>query len=147
NFERALDAYTYREPLARFLTQYYKQNRQMGSSDRKMTSRLCYNYFRIGEWMKEAPLLERLAYAEYLCEYESPIVQLLQPQLYETIQQDVFQKMTHVQAVIEDFFPFTGGFSSGINKKEFLQSQLIQPDLFIRLQRGSEERMLSELRS
>ncbi|NGM62017.1 RsmB/NOP family class I SAM-dependent RNA methyltransferase [Sphingobacterium sp. SGG-5] len=147
NFERALDAYTYREPLARFLTQYYKQNRQMGSSDRKMTSRLCYNYFRIGDWMKEAPLLERLTYAEYLCEHDSPIVQLLQPQLYETIQQDVSQKISHVQAVIEDFFPFTAEFSSGIDDKEFLQSQLIQPDLFIRLRRGSEERILSELRS
>lgn len=146
NFERAIGAYTYKEPLARFLTQYYKQNKQMGSSDRKMTSRLCYNYFRIGEWMKDASLLERVSYAEYLCENDSAVVQLLQPQLYESIQQDVSQKITNVQAATEDFFPFTEEFSGGIDKQEFLQSQLIQPDLFIRLRRGYESRILSELK-
>ena len=146
NFERAISAYTHKEPLARFLTQYYKENKQMGSSDRRMTSRLCYNYFRIGHWMKEAPLMERIAYAEYLCTQESAVVQLLQPQLSQSITQSLDQKIRHVKAMTSDFFPFPEEFSSGVDHAAFLESQLIQPDLFIRLRRGQESKVMSELR-
>ena len=146
NFERAIQEYTAKEPLARFLTRYYKINRQMGSSDRKMTSRLCYNYFRIGDWKKDASLTERLIYAEYLCETDSQIVQLLRPDLNDTIGSGISQKIQHVQADINTFFPLSDKFSEQVDRELFLQSQLIQPDLFIRLKRGSENTVLSELK-
>ncbi len=146
NFEKAIEEYTKREPLARFLTRYYKENRQMGSSDRRMTSRLCYNYFRIGDWKKDASLQERTVDAEYLCEQESPIVQLLAPELHTTMKNPLREKVSRIGADIHDFFPQVGEISDTIHQEEFLSSQLVQPDLFIRLKRGSERVVLSELK-
>src|SRR5690606_41350504 len=49
NFERTINEYQFKEPFSRFLSQFYKNNRQMGSSDRRMNSRFCYNFFRLGK--------------------------------------------------------------------------------------------------
>ncbi len=119
----------------------------MGSSDRRMTSRLCYNYFRIGGWKKDVSLMDRITYAEYLCETDSPIVQLLAPELYATIKNPLDQKISTIDAVIQEFFPFVEEISDDVDQEKFLQSQLIQPDLFIRLKRGSENKALSELKA
>src|SRR5690606_16498436 len=74
NFERAIGAYQNDEPFARFLGRFFKENKQMGSSDRRMTSRLCYNYFRIGNALSNTGIRDRLIVAEFLCETESDLV-------------------------------------------------------------------------
>jgi len=145
NFEKAISAYTGQEPLTRFLTRYYKENKQMGSSDRRMTSRLCYNYFRIGDWKKGASPLDRVVHAEYLCEQESSMVQLLAPELHATIERPLPEKIALIHADMHVFFPLVNEISDVIDKQEFLVSQLIQPDLFVRLKRGNERAVLSEL--
>lgn len=144
NFERAISSYSSDEPLARFLTRYYKDNRQMGSSDRRMTSRLCYNIFRIGSFASDKSLLERVVLAEYLCE-RSSIVGFYRPDLLRTIGAAVELKIKTVEADSNTFFPFPELLSSRIDKKLFLQSQLQQPDLFIRAQRGKEDKIVREL--
>lgn len=119
----------------------------MGSSDRRMTSRLCYNFFRIGDFAKTASLEERVTYAEYLCEVDSPIVALLRPDLYESIANDLETKIATLQAEVADFFPFSAGLSAAIDKNAFLKSQLQQPDLFIRIKRGKEDVVRTELQN
>ena len=46
-FQRLLDEYPADTPLSKFLPGFYRQNKQMGSTDRRVASRLIYNYFRI----------------------------------------------------------------------------------------------------
>lgn len=145
NFERAITAYSGKEPLARFLTKYYKENKQMGSSDRRMTSRLCYNLFRIGSFANDKPLQERVVLAEYLCEQDSPFVDLFRPDLAATIRAELSVKIQALNAVSDTFFPLVDALSSGVDQQLFLQNQLLQPHLFIRIKRGKEGRVAEDL--
>ncbi|RYY32203.1 MAG: RsmB/NOP family class I SAM-dependent RNA methyltransferase, partial [Sphingobacteriaceae bacterium] len=64
-FLRILDEYPADTPLGKFLPGFYRQNKQMGSTDRKVAGRLVYNYFRLGRALPELPAEERLMVAEF----------------------------------------------------------------------------------
>lgn len=117
----------------------------MGSSDRRMTSRLFYNLFRIGTFANDKPLLERIILAEYLCENDSPFVAMCRPDLASTLAADVFTKIKNLDADPNTFFPLIEHLSPSVDKELFLQSQLQQPDLFIRVKRGKEQKVSREL--
>ena len=136
-FGRMLEAYTGTEPLARFLTGFYRQNKQMGSADRRMASRLLYHYFRIGHAASAAPVMERLAMAEYCCSSESAVVALLQPGWVPHITASLEEKIAFLEAHTafrrSDIFPYRPQLSEGVDAEAFTNSLLEQPDLFIRL--------------
>ncbi|MGO1242998.1 MAG: RsmB/NOP family class I SAM-dependent RNA methyltransferase [Sphingobacterium sp.] len=143
NFQNALTAYSFDEPFSRFLTQFFKNNKQMGSSDRRMTSRLCYNYFRLGNALTNLGQLERLTIAEFLCEQHSEIVKLYQPNWVVNQSRTVEEKCTLLTSIygselLANVFPNINELSSGIDKDTFIRSHFVQPDLFIRIQRGME---------
>lgn len=139
-FERALSEYTLDEPLSRFLTRFYKENRQMGSSDRRMTSRFCYNYFRLGHAFSLLPIAERLALAEYLCETESDIVAVYRPELNDSIADDLEKKIIHLQSLygdfLQDIFPFATHLSTEVDASKFIKSFFVQPHLYIRAKKN-----------
>jgi len=149
NFERTLDGYHFQEPFSRYLTQFYKNNKQMGSSDRRMNSRYCYNVFRLGRAFEELALTERLAIAEFLCEGESAVVHEFKPEWINKNFTNLGDKIDFIQSLYGDFlekvFPLTDHLSPGIVKEEFISSHFVQPDLFIRLKRGSEATVKHEL--
>jgi len=124
-------------PLARFLTGFYKRNRQMGGNDRRTVSRLVYHYFRIGSAAPHADLSVRLAIAEFLCGEDSAVVQQALPELYPAIGLPMEEKLAllekHTDFRLEDVFPFQAHLSAGIDGLDFVRSLFIQPDLFIRL--------------
>ena len=66
-FQRILDEYPAETPLSKFLPGFYRQNKQMGSNDRRVASRLIYNYFRLGKALPDLPADERMNIAEFLC--------------------------------------------------------------------------------
>src|ERR1700750_919190 len=66
-FQRILGSYPAETPLSKFLPGFYRQNKQMGSTDRKVAGRLIYNYFRLGKALPNVPACERLVVAEFLC--------------------------------------------------------------------------------
>src|SRR5471030_2736060 len=66
-FQRILEEFPADAPLGKFLPGFYRQNKQMGSSDRRIANRLIYNYFRIGKALADLPPEERLYVAEFLC--------------------------------------------------------------------------------
>ncbi|MDB5009791.1 MAG: rsmB, partial [Mucilaginibacter sp.] len=66
-FQRILNEYPAETPLGKFLPGFYRQNKQMGSTDRRIASRLVYNYFRLGKALPNLPPDERLFVAEFLC--------------------------------------------------------------------------------
>lgn len=136
-FERALAEYNEQEPFARYLTRFFKENKQMGSSDRRMTSRLCYNWFRLGHALKDLDTLKRLCVAEFLCEGKSDLVALHEPAWNAQIHLDTAAKVAFLADLgidaLEDIFPLTEGLSPAIDRRQFALSQLQQPDLFIRV--------------
>lgn len=151
NFHRVIDAYQPTEPFARFLTRFFKENKQMGSSDRRMTSRLCYNFFRLGRSIPQFSMDDRLVVAEFLCEVESQVVTLYRPEWLSYIAAPLTEKIGFLKEkgydVATNIFPFLSFLSPSVDAETFALSHFIQPDLFIRVQQNAKpivERVLSE---
>jgi len=149
--ERVLHEYQQQRkiPLARFLTGFYKRNRQMGGNDRRTVSRLTYHYFRIGNAARQADISTRLAIAEFLCSEDSALVQLVLPALYPSVDKPMEEKLVLLEQQtdfrLEDVFPYQGQLSEGVDGSDFVKSLFVQPDLFIRLRRGHEAEVQKRL--
>src|SRR6201996_2011085 len=144
-FQRILGSYPAETPLSKFLPGFYRQNKQMGSTDRKVASRLIYNYFRLGKALFNTPTEDRLIVAEFLCNNQiNSFLQHFKPEWALCIGFDIDEKIKLVKTAYPDFklndvFPWSAELSDGINKDVFLKSFFIQPDLFIRVRKGFEQ--------
>ncbi|RZK92206.1 MAG: RsmB/NOP family class I SAM-dependent RNA methyltransferase, partial [Pedobacter sp.] len=138
-FEQVLASYDGKLPLHRHLITYFKQHKQMGSSDRRWASRYIYSYFRLGKVLPKLPAIERLAIADFLCNTDlSLITESTFPQAVEHISLPLVDKIAFVKSQYPDFdlsdvFPFKHELSEGIDREAFLLSLFVQPDLFIRV--------------
>jgi 16S rRNA (cytosine967-C5)-methyltransferase len=143
-FQRILGDYPAETPLSKFLPGFYRQNKQMGSTDRKVASRLIYSYFRLGKAIYNAPTEERLIVAEFLCNNQSnSFLQHFKSEWALCAGFDIDEKIKLVKTTyptfkLADVFPWATELSSDIDKEAFLKSFFIQPDLFIRVREGSE---------
>lgn len=143
-FLRILADYENDTPLAKFLPVFFRANKQMGSTDRRVASRLLYNYFRLGKACAVLKPEERLFIAEFLCN-NSPdaFLEHFSPELNAKAGLSLDDRMAYVQQHYgfkpEDVFPFTSHLSEGIDIPEFLKSFFVQPDLFIRIHPGKEK--------
>ncbi|HEY1024403.1 MAG TPA: RsmB/NOP family class I SAM-dependent RNA methyltransferase [Sphingobacteriaceae bacterium] len=148
-FLRLLKEYPQDTPLTRFLPGFFKQNKQMGSTDRRVASRLIYNYFRLGKACTHLPADQRLFVAEYLCySGANPFLQHFRPDLYDTGDLSLTEKigmLTEEGFALDEVFPFTAHLSEEIDKGAFLSSFFIQPDLFIRMHPGKDNVVQSKL--
>jgi 16S rRNA (cytosine967-C5)-methyltransferase len=150
-FLRILDEYPADTPLSKFLPGFYRQNKQMGSTDRKVASRLIYNYFRLGNALAELPAEDRLIVAEFLCNTQvNSFLQHFKPEWAACVGFSIDEKLTQVKAVYKDFklddvFPWISQVSAGIDKDAFLRSFFIQPDLFIHVHNGYDHLVKAEL--
>jgi 16S rRNA (cytosine967-C5)-methyltransferase len=138
-FEQVLDNYDGVLPLHRFLFSYFKQHKQMGSSDRRWATRYLYSYFRLGKALLKEPQITRLAVADFLCNSTlSLVIEKELPLLLDSISSPLVEKLNNVKIrfpefQLEDIFPFRNTLSEGINIETFFSSYFIQPDLFIRV--------------
>jgi 16S rRNA (cytosine967-C5)-methyltransferase len=150
-FQQILNKYDGILPLHRFLFTYFKQNKQMGSSDRRWAARYVYSFFRIGKalWTKDQVL--RLAIADFLCNHTTSLVIESQlPLLKEHIESDISEKIRLVKAHysgfdLNDVFSFKSGFSDGLAEQDFQASHFTQPDLFLRVKPEEIKRLTIEL--
>ncbi len=137
-FKRVLEEFPADKPLAKFLPEFFKRNKQMGSNDRRSASRLLYNYFRLGRAVADKPIEQRLFLAEFLCTtVDNPFLHHFRPDLNERIYLTADEKINyaslHEGLVMNEVFPFIRHLPDGIDKGAFLRSFFVQPDLFIRI--------------
>jgi 16S rRNA (cytosine967-C5)-methyltransferase len=143
-FQRILDEYPAETPLSKFLPGFYRQNKQMGSTDRRIASRLIYNYFRLGKALPNVLAEERLFVAEFLCNTQSnSFLQHFKPDWAACIGFEFDDKISLIKTTYPDFnladvFPFTDRLSGEIDQDAFLKSFFIQPDLYLRVNKGFE---------
>jgi len=143
-FQRILDEYPAETPLSKFLPGFYRQNKQMGSTDRRIASRLMYNYFRLGKALSDIPTDERLFIAEFLCNTQlNSFLQHFKPDWAACVGFTMAEKLAIVKSTYPDFrldnvFPWINQISTVIDKEAFLRSFFVQPDLFIRVYKGFE---------
>ncbi len=144
-FQNILAQYPADQPLQRFLSQFYRQNKQMGSKDRKLASRLLYNYFRLGHILKDETPEVRLIIAEFLCNDKiTSFLSHFKPEWETMLHLSLPEKIKILEIqypnfILGDVFPFSEHLSNGINIEKFYLSFFIQPDLFIRMKRGQEK--------
>jgi 16S rRNA (cytosine967-C5)-methyltransferase len=137
-FMRVLEKFPADKPLAKFLPEFFKRNKQMGSNDRRSASRLLYNYFRLGRAVADKSVEQRLFLAEFLCtSVDNPFLHHFRPDLNEKIYLSPDEKISYAclneGLAMDEVFPFTEHLSEGIDKGAFLRSFFVQPDLFIRI--------------
>jgi len=150
-FQRIVDEYPAETPLSKFLPGFYRQNKQMGSTDRRVAGRLVYNYFRLGRALSDLPADERVVVAEFLCNTQTnSFLQHFKPDWAACVNFDIDEKIdlvkkTHPAFNVEDVFPWVNDLSEGIDRQAFLRSFFIQPDLFIRVNPGFETLVKTEL--
>jgi len=143
-FQRILAEYPALTPLNKFLPGFYRQNKQMGATDRRVAGRLVYNYFRLGRALPVLPAGERLFIAEFLCNTQlNSFLQYFKPEWAGCLGFSTDEKLNLVKAAYPEFnldevFPWTSKLSAGIDKDAFLRSFFVQPDLFIRVYKGFE---------
>jgi 16S rRNA (cytosine967-C5)-methyltransferase len=144
-FQRILGAYPAETPLSKFLPGFYRQNKQMGSTDRRVASRLIYNYFRLGKAIFNIATEERLMVAEFLCNSQTnSFLQHFKPEWALCVGFDIDEKLKLVKASypafkLTDIFPWSANLSDDIDKDAFLKSFFVQPDLFIRVRKGFDQ--------
>ena len=150
-FHRLLEEYPAETPLSKFLPGFYRQNKQMGSTDRKVASRLIYNYFRLGAALPNLPSEERLIVAEFLCNSQvNSFLQHFKPEWAVCIGFTLDEKLALVKTAYKEFhladvFPWADQISAGIDKEAFLKSFFVQPDLFIHVHNGYDHLVKAEL--
>ncbi|RYG13809.1 MAG: RsmB/NOP family class I SAM-dependent RNA methyltransferase, partial [Chitinophagaceae bacterium] len=138
-FEQIFKNYDGILPLHRFLFTYFKQNKQMGSSDRRWATRYIYSYFRLGKALPKLEYVERLAIADFLCHTTASLVvetylKDLAPQITSSTSEKIaLIKNKYPKFKLEDVFVLHDHLSNSIDKDKFLQSFFIQPSLFIRV--------------
>lgn len=150
-FQNILAQYDAEQPLHRFLAQYYRQNKQMGSKDRKIASRLLYNFFRLGAILKDQPNDQRLMIAEFFCnDKPNSFLNHFKPEWEAIIHFAFADKVKIVKDIYPDFklsdvFPFAAHLSEGVENEAFYASFFIQPDLYIRVKRGKDKMVMKIL--
>jgi 16S rRNA (cytosine967-C5)-methyltransferase len=137
-FMRVFEKFPADKPLAKFLPEFFKRNKQMGSNDRRSVSRLLYNYFRLGRAVAGKSIEQRLFLAEFLCTtVDNPFLHHFRPDLNEKIYLSLEEKISYASLneglALNEIFPFMEHLSDGIDKEAFLRSFFVQPDLFVRL--------------
>ncbi|WP_395625825.1 RsmB/NOP family class I SAM-dependent RNA methyltransferase [Daejeonella sp.] len=149
-FLKIFESFPGDRPITKFLPEFFKKNKQMGSTDRRVASRLLYNYFRIGKALLNKSIEERLFIAEFLCNsVDNPFLHHFRADLNEKIQLPFDEKLAFLQEheglVLKEVFPFYKHFSEGIDESKFLSSFFFQPDLFIRVKSESLAMVLKTL--
>jgi 16S rRNA (cytosine967-C5)-methyltransferase len=150
-FQRILGEYPANTPLNKFLPGFYRQNKQMGSTDRRVAGRLIYSYFRLGRALPNLPAEDRLMVAEFLCNTQSnSFLQHFKPDWAACVNFSIDEKINLIKLTYPDFklddaFPWSQHLSADINKEAFLKSFFVQPDLFIRVNKGFEAQVKAEL--
>jgi 16S rRNA (cytosine967-C5)-methyltransferase len=148
-----IDAYKGEMPLHAWLKSFFRDNKQMGSRDRKLLSTLVYGYYRLGHAIRSMPTDERIITALFLCGAQpGDFLQYFRDDWNERITLPLAEKIAFFQSQpegadfrITDIFPWKDELSAGIDHEAFCLSFLRQPDLFLRIRPGYQQDVLKKL--
>ena len=144
------------EPLSRFLKDYYRGHKQMGSNDRRQASAFIYNYFRVCNAFAELDLNSQVALSNFLCSTASTPLLDYGISKYVSLSIDDVIKPTEEKMELlksaypafrsEQLFPFRDLVSGRVDFAKYLRSFLEQPLLWIRVRKKYHSAVLEELK-
>lgn len=128
------------------LKRFFAADKKFGSKDRKQISSLCYNYYRLGNALKNSAVDEKITVSTFLCNRKfSSFLEAINPELNTKIELSTEAKIDYLKISIDELFPFNNELSDEINKQKFAASFLVQPLFFLRIRPGKEEMVLEKL--
>jgi 16S rRNA (cytosine967-C5)-methyltransferase len=150
-----IKAYDFNLPLKTFLFSWYKKRPNMGSADRRETSTLVYQCFRLGKNLSNLEIERQIAAAVFLCNVELNylIEYIIKKHSHLKLEDIKLSLEDKIRKVIEQYpefnldntFPFPDQLSSMIDKNLFIESHFCQPKVWIRIKNGKVEKVLKEL--
>ncbi|MBO9660516.1 MAG: Fmu (Sun) domain-containing protein [Chitinophagaceae bacterium] len=146
--ELILTQYKGAQPFGLFIKDFFKADKKYGSKDRKRITALCYSFFRLGKIEEERSLKERILLGLFLALAEPDgLLEAEKPEWNASMGLSIKEKLTlaDVKSAAEELFPAASQISSLIDQEKFALSHFIQPDLFLRLRPGKEERVKKDL--
>jgi 16S rRNA (cytosine967-C5)-methyltransferase len=149
---RMLAAYKGETPLAGWLKNFFRDNPQMGSRDRKQVSEMVYCFFRLGHSLKNISPEERIKAGLFLCNpLPEPILEYLNPEWHAQTQRPLEEKLSILHGKYPDFdpleiFPWKNKLSEGVDHRSYCLSFLEKPRLFIRIRPGQEAALNAKLK-
>ncbi|HSZ34285.1 MAG TPA: hypothetical protein VK772_13300 [Puia sp.] len=148
---RLLANYSGDIPLHSWLKNFFRQNPQMGSRDRKQLSEMAFCYFRLGHSLKNISVEERILTGLFLSnETSEQSLEILRPEWHDQIEKPLEEKLDIIRLTFPDFdpldiFPWKNSLSKGVNHYKFCLSFLEKPRLFIRSRPGRDSIVTSKL--
>src|SRR6201991_3582739 len=140
-------------PLYAWLKSYFRDNKQMGSRDRRLLSTLVYGFYRLGHAVKGLSVEDRMLAGLFLCnDQPAEFLQYFRPEYDEKATLPLGEKISFFQTQpagagfrVTDIFPWKEELSAGIDHEAFCLSFLRQPDLFLRIRPGRGQEVLDRL--
>lgn len=128
-----IEDYDGRVPLSVWLKEFFRNNKQMGSRDRKTVAEMVYGYYRLGR--NEFPTVQ-----ERIKAYINISGTLPELKKYFFPVEGEQEKIDY-----NKIFPFKELLSNGIDEKKFSLSFLVQPDFFVRVRPGKKTTVIEKL--
>lgn len=143
-----VDVYKKGSPLSHQLKLFFQTDKKYGSRDRKTISAICYHYFRTFFILQSIENFEeKIIKATFLCESEeNDLLKALAPELNEFIGFDVKDKVEYLNIEAATLFMFNDKLSSSIDAEKFAVSFFNQPDVFIRIRPGKNNKVIESLK-
>ena len=148
---RILAAYAGDIPLQGWLKNFFRENPQMGSRDRKQVTEMGYCFFRLGHSLKNISPEERILAGLFLSNHhKEQILEYLRPDWHAHVEKTLEEKLDIVRLKFPDFqstdiFPWKNLLSVGMDHRAFCLSFLEKPRLFIRVRPGQEQMLTAKL--
>jgi 16S rRNA (cytosine967-C5)-methyltransferase len=127
-----IEDYDGRTPLSPWLKEFFRNNKQMGSKDRKTVSEMVYGYYRLGH--QEFSSVEQRVKA--FINISDNLTEL---------KHYFFPKAQSADIDYQKIFPYNELLSAGIDQKTFSHSFLVQPDLFVRVRPDNKSNVIEKL--
>lgn len=150
-----ISAYSLNEPLSRYLKEYYRMHKQMGSTDRRQASGFIYSYFRLCNALAGLENESQVAYANFLCNRNPfPLLDYCLEKFTPFDPFDILKtteekieliKTSHPDFALENLFPYGNLVSDRMDFGKYISSFLEQPLLWIRARDSKIEEVLTEL--
>lgn len=116
---------------------------QLGSRDRRYISALLYDYFRLGKSFSGRSLEDRMLIGFLICEQEPALlIQELRPEWLPAaaFASPLERAGWFADFRAEDIFPWASELSAGVDAQAYAVSYLRQPNVFIRIRPGHEDK-------
>lgn len=147
--ELILKNYNGKIPFAAWLKDFFRQDKKYGSRDRRTISHFCYSFFRLGKAFESQDIPSKITHAIFLSTKEpSHFLENFAPALNGFVSESIEKKLEIIDAPEgewKNIFPDLDEVSSEINPFAFTVSHLAQPDLFLRVRPGKENKVQQKL--